>query len=69
VTRPDPKHLAFAYGPHFCVGAPLGRLEAEIAFSTLLSRCPQIALADQPIEWQENATLRGLKRLQVTVGD
>ena len=67
VTRPDSKHLAFAFGAHFCVGAPLARLEAEIAFATLLFRCARIELADEPIAWQENATLRGLKHLHVTL--
>ncbi|MFJ5231852.1 cytochrome P450 [Kitasatospora sp. NPDC088391] len=44
-TRADKSHLAFGYGPHFCVGAPLARLEAEIALDTLFDRLPELAPA------------------------
>ena len=67
VTRRDVKHLAFAFGPHFCVGAPLARLEAEIMFGTLLSRCARIDRVDEPLAWHANATLRGLVRLPVVI--
>ncbi|RPE35441.1 cytochrome P450 family protein [Kitasatospora cineracea] len=45
-ARADKSHLAFGHGPHFCVGAPLARLEAEIALSTLFARLPALALAE-----------------------
>ncbi|BAJ27744.1 MULTISPECIES: cytochrome P450 [Kitasatospora] len=45
-ARADTSHLAFGYGPHFCVGAPLARLEAEIALRTLFDRLPEPAAAD-----------------------
>ncbi|HEX3481119.1 MAG TPA: cytochrome P450 [Kofleriaceae bacterium] len=61
-------HLAFGHGIHFCLGAPLARLEAEIAFTTLLAGCPDLALAVDParLEWRHSRSLRALKRLPVT---
>lgn len=61
------KHSAFGLGIHFCLGAPLARLEGEIAFSKLLSRFPNIKLAIDPanIEWQKIPVFRGLKHLPV----
>jgi cytochrome P450 len=56
VRRPNAtKHLAFAHGPHFCLGAHLARLEARIAVATLLDRLPQLRLDDR-----YPATPRGL---------
>jgi len=65
VGRRDNHHLSFGFGAHFCLGAPLARLEGEIAFRALLERFPKLALADQPIEHRPNPILRGLKALQV----
>jgi cytochrome P450 len=55
VLRPAKEHLAFGHGVHFCLGAPLARLEAEIALPALFERFPQLALAVgegelQPVE-------------------
>jgi pimeloyl-[acyl-carrier protein] synthase len=61
--RPDNRHLAFGWAAHFCFGAPLARLEAEIAFSTLLRRLPGLALVDEPLVWRDNLGLRGLTAL------
>jgi cytochrome P450 len=68
ITRGDSGHLTFGHGIHYCLGAPLARLEAEIAFHTLLAGCPDLALAVDPaqLEWRYSRSLRGLKRLPVT---
>jgi cytochrome P450 len=68
ISREERGHLAFGHGVHFCLGAPLARLEAEIAFTTLLAACPELALAVPPgaLEWRHSRVLRALKRLPVT---
>jgi pimeloyl-[acyl-carrier protein] synthase len=66
VTRRDVRHISFGYGIHFCLGAPLARVEGQIALGTLLRRAPRIALAEPAPEWRESSVLRGLKRLRVT---
>lgn len=65
--RPNP-HLAFGHGIHYCLGAPLARLEGEILFRALLRRFPRIALADGPLEWRDSLVLRGLKSLPILPG-
>jgi cytochrome P450/uncharacterized OsmC-like protein len=72
VARRDRRHLAFGHGPHHCLGAPLARLEAEIAFRRLLKRFPDIRLAvprDQ-LAWShgDGLVLRGLAELPVLLG-
>jgi cytochrome P450 len=61
--RTDNRHLAFGWGAHFCFGAPLARLEGQIAFDMLLDRFPRLELTDAPLVWRENLGLRGLKSL------
>ena len=61
---PNP-HLGFGFGAHFCLGAPLARLEAEIAFRALLERFAELRLADEAPEYRPNPILRGLKALPV----
>jgi cytochrome P450 len=65
ITRSEGRHLGFGMGIHFCIGAPLVRLEAEIVFETLLRRFPGMALATEQLEWQEHPIFRGLKTLPV----
>jgi len=64
ITRPDNRHVAFGFGIHFCLGAPLARVEGQIALGTLLRRKPSLAIAG-PLTWRESSTLRGLKALPV----
>lgn len=66
VTRQPNRHLAFAYGLHFCVGAPLARLEGPLAIGTVLRRLPNLRLASESIEWQQHGLLRGPVALPVT---
>jgi cytochrome P450 len=67
LSRGEKGHLAFGYGIHFCLGAPLARLEGEIAFTSLLGRFPRLHLAVAPEElhWQNRLVLRSLRRLPV----
>jgi pimeloyl-[acyl-carrier protein] synthase len=65
ICRQDNRHLAFAWGAHFCFGAPLARLEGQIAFETLLRRLPNLSLEPGPVTWRENLAFRGLTNLPV----
>jgi len=66
ITRADNRNLAFGAGIHFCVGAPLSRLEAQIAIPMLLRRMPNLRLAEGPLEWRRWESWRGLKELPLT---
>jgi pimeloyl-[acyl-carrier protein] synthase len=66
LTRKDNRHLAFAWGAHFCFGAPLARLEGEVAFGTMLRRMPGMKLVPGPARWRANMGFRGLTTLPVT---
>jgi cytochrome P450 PksS len=68
ITRQNNKHLAFGHGVHFCLGAPLARLEGQIAISTLVQRMPNLRLAVAPdqLRWRGTFVLRGLEALPVS---
>lgn len=66
LTRQDNRHLAFGWAAHFCFGAPLARLEGQIAFDTLLRRFPELELTGDPLVWRENLGLRGLRSLGIS---
>ncbi|HKR60004.1 MAG TPA: cytochrome P450 [Pyrinomonadaceae bacterium] len=70
VTREPNKHLSFGQGIHFCLGAPLARMEAQIAINTLLRRFPDLHLsvAQESLRWRPSIFLRGLETLPVTFG-
>jgi cytochrome P450 len=61
---PNP-HLAFGFGAHFCLGAPLARLEALLAFEALTRRFPGLTALDEAPVYRPNPVLRGLARLDV----
>jgi cytochrome P450 len=65
LLRSDNRHLAFGWAAHFCFGAPLARMEAQIAFNVLLRRLSRPALPNQSLDWRENAGLRGLTKLTI----
>ncbi|WP_432142985.1 cytochrome P450 family protein [Streptomyces sp. bgisy084] len=67
ITRDARGHVAFGHGIHFCLGAPLARLEARIAVRTLLERCPKLELDAHPadLRWRLGALLRGPRHLPV----
>ncbi|GAC1349303.1 MAG: cytochrome P450 [Ktedonobacteraceae bacterium] len=66
ICRSDNRHLAFAWASHFCFGAPLARLEGQIALEAVVRRMPKLQLKPGPITWRENLGLRGLTALPVT---
>ena len=64
--RADNRHIAFGWGIHFCLGAPLARVEGQIAIGTLVQRLPKLALATDRPEHRLSLTLRGLTSLPVS---
>lgn len=66
LLRPDNRHLAFGWAAHFCFGAPLARMEGQIAFNTLLRSLKNPVLLDRKLKWRENAGLRGLTSLRIS---
>ena len=71
VAREPNKHLSFGLGAHFCLGAPLARLEGQIAISTLLRRLPglRLTIAPSQLRWRRGLLLRGLEALPVAFGE
>ncbi|MCH9767456.1 MAG: cytochrome P450 [Actinomycetia bacterium] len=65
-SRPAIRHLGFGKGPHFCIGAPLARLEASVALTAVTSRFPEAVLAGEP-EYKQNVTLRGMSVLPMSL--
>ena len=67
ITRRDVHHRSFGGGAHFCLGAPLARLEGQVAIPAFLQHFPRVRLADEPLEWRALPAFRGLARLWVEV--
>jgi len=69
VARKPNDHVAFGEGIHFCLGAPLARLEARVAFETIVERFTSVALADptQPLSYRGSFVTRGLRELPLVV--
>ncbi|KAA5837231.1 cytochrome P450 [Saccharopolyspora hirsuta] len=69
LDRADNPHLAFGHGPHYCLGASLARMEAEIGLNALLTRFPNVALAvpEPELQWRNSFRNRGLRTLPVTL--
>jgi cytochrome P450 len=65
IRRGETRHISFGYGIHFCLGAPLARLEGEIAVRTLVRRLPRLHLASENPMWSDSFVLRGVKALPV----
>ncbi len=73
ISRQENRHLAFAFGPHFCLGAALARMEGQIAIGTVLQRLPRIRLEPplsdgrlEDFQWRQNPAFHGLESLPVT---
>src|SRR5437879_12720985 len=68
ITRKENRHLAFGKGIHYCLGAPLARLEGQIAIGTLVRRLPHLRLSVAPEEltWRPGSLIMGLNTLPVT---
>lgn len=66
LTRPNVQHLSFGSGIHYCLGAPLARLEGQIAINTLLRRLPRLTLASDTLSYRDNYIFRSLEQLRVT---
>jgi cytochrome P450 len=65
IGRADNRHLAFGWASHFCFGAPLARIEGQVAFEKLIARFPHLRPAPGPVTWRHNLGLRGLTTLPV----
>lgn len=67
LSRRDNQHLGYGHGIHYCIGAPLARLEGRTALATLLRRLPDLQLAADPadLRWRGGLIMRGLRNLPV----
>jgi pimeloyl-[acyl-carrier protein] synthase len=65
IARADGEHLAFSHGTHYCLGASLARLQAQIAVGAIVRRMPKLRLATDHLKWKTMGRFRGLESLPV----
>lgn len=65
ITRSPNLHLTFNFGPHFCMGAPLARLEGQVAIGEVLRRMPGLALAEESYDYMDTMIMRGVRKMGV----
>ena len=68
ITRSPNRHTSLAFGPHFCLGASLARLEGRVALEELTGRFPNLELATDELAYKDNIVLRGVRELPVALG-
>jgi hypothetical protein len=68
LLRDPNRHLSFGLGIHYCLGAPLARMEGQIAFCALLHTFPHLRLTNEALRWRQGLVLRGLEGLGVEFG-
>ena len=66
ITRSPNLHLTFNYGPHFCLGAPLARMEGQIAIAEVIRRLPNLALIEDGYRYMDAMIMRGVRKMPVT---
>ncbi len=69
ITRSPNLHLTFNFGPHFCMGAPLARLEGQVAIGEVLRRLPNLALAADSYDYMDTMIMRGVRSMPVRNGN
>ena len=67
LSRHPNRHVTFGSGFHMCLGAPLARLEGQIAVQTVFSRFPEVRLTDETLDWEPNVVIRALKSLPLSL--
>jgi hypothetical protein len=67
ITRTPNNHLGLGFGIHHCLGAPLARMETELALTTLVRRAPKLALASDDVTYKPSVVLRGVESLPVSM--
>ncbi len=67
VTRTPNNHLGFGFGIHHCLGAPLARMEGQVALTSLARRAPNLAMTVDDVTYKTNVVLRGMQSLPVAM--